>query len=68
MYEHAVYAINEQGQVKTIYSAPSGYSFGGIDTLPAREDYPASLVLACNCWHQPTRSRILVWQLEDERE
>ena len=68
MYEHAVYAINEQGQVKTIYSAPSGYSFGGIDTLPAREDYPASLVLACNCWHQPTRSQILVWQLEDERE
>lgn len=64
-YEHEVHAINQQGQVETIYSVPPGFYCGGIDTLTAIANYPASLILACSSWNEPKQTQILVYQLDN---
>ena len=65
MYEHEVHAINQQGQVVTIYPAPQGFYCCGLDTIPYHDMYPAALVLACSSLSHPKHSQILVYKLDN---
>lgn len=66
MYENEVHAINQNGCLEAIYSAPDGFSCCGLDILPAPN---AALVLACRPLNHPMKNRshsqILLYRLDE---
>ncbi len=65
LYEYEVHALNEQGQIETVYPAPEGFHYSGLDTVPAQDGNPAALVLICNSLSDSNYNQVLVYQLND---
>ncbi|MEH2110511.1 hypothetical protein [Nostoc sp.] len=67
LHEYEVHALNEQGQIETVYPVPEGFHYSGLDTIPAQDNKPAALVLVCNSLSDPHYNQFLVYQLDSSK-